>query len=99
VWAHEGVLLNPHYKNMGNLYGSEYWTYLLPRRVGPQRAKDIMRGRLPVNAAQAAALGLVDQVMGADSAAFEPQVMQQALDAGLQRRLVGARARQAAAAR
>jgi putative two-component system hydrogenase maturation factor HypX/HoxX len=22
-----GVVLNPHYKNMGNLYGSEYWTY------------------------------------------------------------------------
>ena len=33
LWAHAGVVLNPHYKNMGNLYGSEYWTYLLPRRV------------------------------------------------------------------
>ena len=33
VWAHQGVVLNPHYKNMGNLYGSEYWTCLLPRRV------------------------------------------------------------------
>ena len=32
VWARDGVMLNPHYKNMGNLYGSEYWTYLLPRR-------------------------------------------------------------------
>jgi putative two-component system hydrogenase maturation factor HypX/HoxX len=36
VWVRDGVLLNPHYKNMGNLYGSEYWTYLLPRRVGAQ---------------------------------------------------------------
>jgi putative two-component system hydrogenase maturation factor HypX/HoxX len=34
----DGVMLNPHYKNMGNLYGSEYWTYLLPRRVGDQGA-------------------------------------------------------------
>ena len=34
VWARDGVVLNPHYKGMGNLYGSEYWTYLLPRRVG-----------------------------------------------------------------
>jgi enoyl-CoA hydratase/carnithine racemase len=34
VWARRGVILNPHYKNMGNLYGSEYWTYLLPRRMG-----------------------------------------------------------------
>ena len=33
VWARHGVILNPHYKNMGNLYGSEYWTYLLPRRL------------------------------------------------------------------
>ena len=36
VWARQAVVLNPHYKNMGNLYGSEYWTYLLPcpRRQG-----------------------------------------------------------------
>jgi hypothetical protein len=34
-----GVMLNPHYKNMGNLYGSEYWTYLLPRRVGEEGAR------------------------------------------------------------
>ncbi len=26
VWARAGVILNPHYRNMGNLYGSEYWT-------------------------------------------------------------------------
>jgi putative two-component system hydrogenase maturation factor HypX/HoxX len=37
VWARRGVVLNPHYKNMGNLYGSEYWSYLLPRRVGSGR--------------------------------------------------------------
>jgi putative two-component system hydrogenase maturation factor HypX/HoxX len=36
VWVRDGVMQNPHYKNMGNLYGSEYWTYLLPRRVGDQ---------------------------------------------------------------
>ena len=34
-------ILNPHYKGMGNLYGSEYWTYLLPRRVGEARAREI----------------------------------------------------------
>ena len=33
VWARRSVVLNPHYKNMGNLFGSEYWTYLLPRRL------------------------------------------------------------------
>ena len=33
VWARPGLVLNPHYKNMGKIYGSEYWTYLLPRRL------------------------------------------------------------------
>ena len=34
VYAREDVVLNPYYRHMGGLYGSEYWTYLLPRRVG-----------------------------------------------------------------
>jgi putative two-component system hydrogenase maturation factor HypX/HoxX len=33
VWAHSSIVLNPSYKNM-SLFGSEYWTYSLPRRVG-----------------------------------------------------------------
>ena len=33
VVAREDVVLNPYYRHMGGLYGSEYWTYLLPRRV------------------------------------------------------------------
>ena len=37
VVARSGIVLNPHYKGMGNLYGSEYWTYLLPRRLGVRR--------------------------------------------------------------
>ena len=78
VWAHAGVVQNPHYKNMGNLYGSEYWTYLLPRRVGVERAAALMRGRLPMGAAEAHALGLVDAVLGADAAAFEPLLMHEA---------------------
>ncbi len=31
VFAHEGTVMNPHYRSMG-LYGSEYWTYSLPKR-------------------------------------------------------------------
>ncbi len=34
VWVRDGVMLNPHYKNMGNLFGSEFWTYLLRRVSG-----------------------------------------------------------------
>lgn len=71
VWAHKGVVLNPHYKNMGNLYGSEYWTYTLPRRVGAQRAKAITQGRLPIGTAEALRLGLIDQVLGAEARAFD----------------------------
>ena len=67
VWARHGVILNPHYKNMGNLYGSEYWTYLLPRRLRAGSSDDVMGHRLPMAARRAAELGLVDAVFG-DSA-------------------------------
>ncbi|UCV22725.1 hydrogenase maturation protein [Ferribacterium limneticum] len=60
VWARDGVMLNPHYKNMGNLYGSEFWTYLLPPRVGDDGAKAIMRHRLPMTAPEAVKLGFYD---------------------------------------
>ena len=33
VLLRDGIVLNPHYRTMG-LFGSEYWTYVLPRRVG-----------------------------------------------------------------
>ncbi|MBI5257205.1 MAG: hydrogenase maturation protein [Burkholderiales bacterium] len=79
VWAHEGVVLNPHYKNMGNLYGSEYWSYVLPRRVGAERARQITQGRQPLSAPQAQALGLVDEVLARDARGFEAALLQQAL--------------------
>ncbi|MBF0372023.1 MAG: hydrogenase maturation protein, partial [Alphaproteobacteria bacterium] len=60
VWARDGVILNPHSKGMGNLYGSEYWTYLLPRRCGAERAQRITQARLPVGTDEALALGLID---------------------------------------
>ncbi|PKO88532.1 MAG: hydrogenase maturation protein [Betaproteobacteria bacterium HGW-Betaproteobacteria-10] len=60
VWARDGVILNPHYKNMGNLYGSEFWTYLLPPRVGSEGARNIMRHRLPMSAAESVQLGFYD---------------------------------------
>ncbi|RIX44115.1 MAG: hydrogenase maturation protein [Rhodocyclales bacterium GT-UBC] len=60
VWVREGVMLNPHYKNMGNLYGSEFWTYLLPPRLGEAGARDIMQHRLPMTAQEAVRLGFYD---------------------------------------
>jgi putative two-component system hydrogenase maturation factor HypX/HoxX len=74
VYARDGVILNPHYKGMGNLYGSEYWTYLLPRRVGAEAAHRITQGRMPMSARQANALGLVDAHFGATPAAFRAEI-------------------------
>jgi putative two-component system protein, hydrogenase maturation factor HypX/HoxX len=79
VWARAGVMLNPHYKNMGNLYGSEYWTYLLPRRVGEEHAQALMAQRLPLLADEARSAGLVDLCLAGDSESFEHQVIERAL--------------------
>jgi putative two-component system protein, hydrogenase maturation factor HypX/HoxX len=62
VWCRGGCVLNPHYRLMG-LYGSEYWTYTLPRRVGVQAAGRLMREALPMSAVGARGLGLVDRVI------------------------------------
>jgi putative two-component system hydrogenase maturation factor HypX/HoxX len=80
VLARSGIVLNPHYRNMGNLYGSEYWTYTLPRRVGAQRAQAIISGRLPLGAPEALALGLIDSHAGPDAAAFQAHVDTHAAD-------------------
>ena len=61
VWMGEHVVSNPHYKDMGNLYGSEYWTYLLPRRVGPANAQRLTEFRWPIGIAEAERLGLAQR--------------------------------------
>jgi putative two-component system hydrogenase maturation factor HypX/HoxX len=78
VWARRGVVLNPHYKNMGNLHGSEYWTYLLPRRLKTGTPEDVMQRRLPMSADQAAALGLVDAVLDEGPVNFVAAVLNRA---------------------
>jgi putative two-component system hydrogenase maturation factor HypX/HoxX len=59
---------------MGNLYGSEYWTYLLPRRVGWERAHALTQNRLPLDARAAADAGLVDETLPGAPDAFEDAV-------------------------
>ena len=78
VWAREAVLLNPHYKNMGNLYGSEYWTYSLPRRVGLDAARAIMHKREPLTARHAQEIGFSDACLGGDVPTFRAEVAQRA---------------------
>lgn len=62
VWAREGVILNPHYKTMG-LHGSEYWTYLLPKRVGAAKALELTETPLPLGMKKARAIGYVDELL------------------------------------
>ena len=71
VWVRDGVMLNPHYKNMGNLFGSEFWTYLLPPRVGEAGADAIMRHRLPMTAAELVHLGFYDACLPAPGFAID----------------------------
>lgn len=78
VFARDGVVLNPHYKGMGNLYGSEYWTYLLPRRAGADQARQITQARLPISVAEARRLGLIDDHFGADHADFLAELTRRA---------------------
>ena len=63
VWARQGVILNPHYKDMGNLYGSEYWTYLLPRHAGQQQVERITESRLPMGTREAQSVGLINRII------------------------------------
>ncbi len=98
IYARAGVVLNPHYKNMGNLYGSEYWTYLLPRRAG-ERGREIMENRLPLGAAEAKRLGLIDDCFGANVDEFSARIeaIAQALagDPSYETQLAGKRQRRA----
>ena len=59
VLARKGIVFNPHTRNMG-LYGSEYWTYLLPRRIGTQRANLFTEQCLPWGTDIAMEVKLVD---------------------------------------
>jgi putative two-component system hydrogenase maturation factor HypX/HoxX len=76
VYARASVVLNPHYKSMGNLYGSEYWTYLLPRRVGEARAAALTQNRLPVGAMEAQEMGLIDGCFGSSREDFLARIEQ-----------------------
>lgn len=99
VLARSGIVLNPHYKGMGNLYGSEYWTYLLPKRVGAANAQAITQGRLPIGTHAALRLGLIDAHFGASPGAFLDQAIGEAralVAEGFEARLAAKQAARAA---
>ncbi|MBV9416016.1 MAG: hypothetical protein JO363_13625, partial [Solirubrobacterales bacterium] len=71
VVAREDVVLNPYYQHMGGLYGSEYWTYLLPRRVGAARATQLTQAPFrAVGTRTAVRIGLLDGAFGVDLEEF-----------------------------
>ena len=66
VIAKEGVVLNPHYKTLG-LTGSEYHTYLLPKRVGEEKADELLDKCLPISAAKAKKIGMIDELFESEN--------------------------------
>lgn len=74
VWCRDGAILNPHYRLMG-LYGSEYWTYTLPRRVGEREAERLTQSALPVSAKRAVELGMAERVLQAAPEELGDEVM------------------------
>jgi len=79
VFARQGIVLNPPYKKLG-LYGSEYWTYLLPRRVGQKNALKITEECLPISTKEAIKMGLIDDAFGEDVLTFTNNIKEIAYD-------------------
>jgi len=76
VVAREDVVLNPYYQHMGGLYGSEYWTYLLPRRIGSARAARLTAAPFrPVGTYEAIRMGLIDATLGAALGEFRARTV------------------------
>ncbi len=77
VCVRSGVVFNPHYKSMG-LYGSEYWTYSLPRRVGFEKAQEITDACMPMGMQEAKRIGLVDFIIPELFTAFDGKIQMMA---------------------
>ncbi len=73
VVARHGVILNPHYKTLG-LHGSEYWTYLLPKRVGKEKAYELTETCLPIGAIRAQEMGLIDIVFNEEDHIYQEEL-------------------------
>jgi putative two-component system hydrogenase maturation factor HypX/HoxX len=84
VVARKDVVLNPYYQHMGGLYGSEYWTYLMPRRIGHELTRELTSAPFrAIGTRRAVEIGLIDEAFGDDVTSFAAQVR------GLAERLAG----------
>lgn len=73
VFARAGVIFNPHYKSMG-LFGSEYWTYTLPRRIGYEQALKVTENCMVIGMQEAKRLGMVDFILPEMFTAFDEKI-------------------------
>jgi len=73
VYARNGIVLNPHYKRMG-LYGSEYWTYSLPKRVGYEKAVELTNNCMPMSTQVAKEIGLIDDCFASNLVSFQQRI-------------------------
>jgi putative two-component system hydrogenase maturation factor HypX/HoxX len=79
VVAREDAVLNPYYAHMGGLYGSEYWTYLLPRRIGAEATAQLTSAPFEaVGTRRAVEIGLLDDAFGATVEGFRAGVRETA---------------------
>lgn len=99
VAVRTGSVLNPHYATMG-LYGSEYWTYTLPHRIGGAAAARLTTACRPLGASEAVELGLADHSGPAGRCEFDDWLVDYArglaAGPGRERLLEAARARRQA---
>jgi putative two-component system protein, hydrogenase maturation factor HypX/HoxX len=55
---------------------SEYWTYLLPKRVGATKARELTEALLPISTQTAHQIGLIDNAFAEDAASFRQRISQ-----------------------
>jgi putative two-component system hydrogenase maturation factor HypX/HoxX len=100
VVGREDIVLNPSYQHMGGLYGSEYWTYLMPRRIGAAMTATLINPPFtPIGAHRAVRIGMLDATFGATLNSFDNHTRdlaeRLATDPGLQHQLAQKRLRRA----
>ena len=75
VVARTDVVLNPYYQHMGGLYGSEYFTYLMPRRIGRELTDELTSAPFrAIGTRRAVEIGMLDEAFGDDAESFLAQV-------------------------
>ena len=92
VVGRKDIVLNPYYQHMGGLYGSEYWTYLLPRRIGAEMTARLINPPFTsIGALHAVRIGLLDAAFGATLNSFDDHIRhlaeRLATDASLENKL------------